>query len=146
MSINLNMKSNFINMFRLFHVNFANSVSNLIDISVNYNMKVNSIEFFPSFCVSDFSFNNNVNLFCNIDSNVIFNDEIFYNRIVSKNYSQNFYYSNDEKFQNHKLQESTFDKLILNSILFSSLISLNYYDQTVFLLNKSCSLNNVLII
>ena len=76
MSINLNMKVNFVNIFRLFRVNFASFASNLIDISVNYNTKINSTEFYRSLCVSDSSRDNNVNLFYNIDNNIIFNDEI----------------------------------------------------------------------
>ena len=63
-------------MFRLFRASFASSTSNLIDISANCNIKVNSTEFFRSLCASDFSFNNNANLFYNVDSNVIFNNEI----------------------------------------------------------------------
>ena len=77
MSINLNMEASSVNMFRLFRVRFASSASNLIDTSANYNTKVSSIEFFRSFCVSDSSFDDSANLFCNVDSNVIFSDEIF---------------------------------------------------------------------
>ena len=77
MSINLNMRINSINTFRLFRVNFASSALNLIDTSANCNIKVNSTEFFRSLCVNDSSFNNSVNLFCNVDNNLIFNDKIF---------------------------------------------------------------------
>ena len=71
------MRASSVNMFRLFRVSFASSVLNLIDISVNYNTKVSSIEFFRSLCVSDFSFDDNINLFCNVDNNVIFSDKVF---------------------------------------------------------------------
>ena len=77
MSTSLNMKANSANMFRLFRVNFASFASNLIDISANCNTEVNSIEFSRSLCVSNFSFDDNINLFCNVDSNVIFNEEVF---------------------------------------------------------------------
>ena len=77
MSINLNIKVNFVKIFRLFRVSSTNFTSILIDIFVNYNTKVNSIKFFRSLCVSDFSFDDNINLFCNIDNNFVFNDEIF---------------------------------------------------------------------
>ena len=77
MSINLNMKINSANMFRLFRASFASSVSNLINTFANYNTKVSSTEFFRSFCVNDFSLDDNANLFCNVDNNVIFSDETF---------------------------------------------------------------------
>ena len=77
MSINLNIKASFVKVFRLFRVNFANFASILIDICVNYNIKVNLIEFPRSFCVNDFSFNDNINLFYNINNNLIFNNKIF---------------------------------------------------------------------
>ena len=64
-------------MFRLFRASFASFASDLIDISVNYNTKVNSTEFFCSLHVSDSLSDDNINLFCNVDSNVIFNDEFF---------------------------------------------------------------------
>ena len=64
------MRTNFTNMFRLFRIIW-------IDTSVDYNIKINSIKFFHMLCVNDFLFNNSINLFCNIDSNVIFNDKIF---------------------------------------------------------------------
>ena len=75
MLINLNIEINFIKIFHLFGVNFMNSASILINISVNYNTKINSIKFFRLLCVNDFSFNNNINLFYNIDNNLIFNDK-----------------------------------------------------------------------
>ena len=77
MSINLNMRTSSVNMFRLFHVSFASSASNLIDTSVNYNTKVSLTEFSRPFCVSDSSLDDSANLFCNVNSNVIFSDEIF---------------------------------------------------------------------
>ena len=76
MSISLNIEVNFINIFYLFRVSSTSSALILIDIFVNYNTKVNLIEFFRSFCVNDFSFDDNVNLFYNIDNNFVFNDEI----------------------------------------------------------------------
>ena len=77
MSISLNIETSFVKIFHLFRVNFMNFASILIDISVNYNIRISLIEFFRSFCVSDFSLDDNVNLFYNIDNNLIFNDEIF---------------------------------------------------------------------
>ena len=77
MSINLNIEVNFVKISRLFRVSSTSSASILIDISVNYNTKINLIVFFRSLCVSDFSFNDNVNLFYNVDNNLIFNDKIF---------------------------------------------------------------------
>ena len=76
MSINLNIEINFVKIFHLFRVNFINFASILIDIFVNYNTRINLIEFFRSFYISNFSFDDNVNLFCNVDNNLIFNDEI----------------------------------------------------------------------
>ena len=77
MSINLNIEVNFVKIFCLFRVNFANSASILIDILVNCNIKINLIKFFRSFCVNDSSSDDNVNLFYNVNNNFIFNDEIF---------------------------------------------------------------------
>ena len=77
MSISLNMKANFVNMFRLFRISFANFASNLINISVNYNTKINLIKFLYLLCVNNSSFDDNVDLFYNVDNNVIFNDETF---------------------------------------------------------------------
>ena len=70
---------------------------------------------------------------------------LFYNRIASKNHSQNFYYSNDEKFQSHKLQKLMLSELVLNSALSLSLIFLNYYNQRIFFLNRNCSLKAITI-
>ena len=77
MSISLNIEANSVNMSRLFRVSFASFALNLIDTSVNCNTKISSTEFFRPLYISDFSSDDNVNLFCNVDSNVIFNDEIF---------------------------------------------------------------------
>ena len=77
MLVNLNIEINFVKISRLFRVNLMNFVSILIDTSVNYNTKVNLIEFFHLFCVNDFSFDNSVNLFYNVDNNFIFNNEVF---------------------------------------------------------------------
>ena len=77
MSISLNIEVNFVNISRLFRISFASFVSNLIDIFVNCNTKTSLIEFFRSFCFSDFSFDDNINLFYNVDNNEIFNDKIF---------------------------------------------------------------------
>ena len=145
-SISLNIEANSINIFCLFRVNFASSVSNRVNIFVNYNTKVNSIKFSCSFCVNDFSFNDNINLFYNIVTLTaiwFLVTRFFYNRIVSKNHSQNFYYLNNEKFQSHKLQELALNELVLNSVFSLSLIFLNYSDQTVSLSYRNCFLNNV---
>ena len=69
---------------------------------------------------------------------------LFYNRSVSKDHSQKFYYLNSEKFQSHELQELALNKLVINSFLFSSLIFLIYYDQIIFLSNKNYFSNNIL--
>ena len=76
MSINLKIEINLVKIFRLFRVSLTNFASTLIDIFVNCNMKINLIEFFYSFCVNDFSFDDNINLFCNVNNNFVFNDEI----------------------------------------------------------------------
>ena len=77
MSIHLNIEVNFVKIFRLFRVNSMNFILILIDIFVNYNTKINSIKFSCLFYVDDFLFNDNVNLFCNVDNNFVFNDKIF---------------------------------------------------------------------
>ena len=77
MSVSLNIEVNSANIFRLFYVNLMNFASILINTSANYNTKVSLTEFFRLFCISNFSFNDNVNLFCNIDNNFVFNVEIF---------------------------------------------------------------------
>ena len=77
MSISLNIEINFIKVFRLFRVSSTSFTLILINIFINYNTKINSIEFFRSLCVNDSSFNNNINLFYNVNNNLIFNDEIF---------------------------------------------------------------------
>ena len=77
MSINLNIKINFIEIFYLFRVSLINFTLILIDIFVNYNTKINLIEFFRLLCVNNFLFNNNVNLFYNVDNNFLFYNEIF---------------------------------------------------------------------
>ena len=77
MSINLNIEINFVKIFYLFRVNSTNFASILINTSVNRDTKVNLIEFFRSLCVNDFLSDDNINLFCNVDNNLIFNDEIF---------------------------------------------------------------------
>ena len=76
MLINLNIKINSVNISRLSRVSFSNFTLNLIDTSVNCNTKINLIKFSHPFCVNDFSFDDNVNLFYNINSNVIFNNKI----------------------------------------------------------------------
>ena len=70
------MKASPVNMFRLFRVSFASSALNLIDTPASCNTRVSSIEFSRPLCVNDSSSDDNVNLFYNVDSNVIFNDEI----------------------------------------------------------------------
>ena len=77
MSVSLNIEANSAKIFRLFRVSSTSFASILIDTSVNCNTEVSSTEFFRSFYVSDSSSDDNVNLFCNVDSNLIFNDEIF---------------------------------------------------------------------
>ena len=77
MSVSLNIEVNFVKIFRLFRVNFMNFASILINIFINYNTKINLIEFSRSLCVNNSLFDDNVNLFCNVDNNLIFNDEIF---------------------------------------------------------------------
>ena len=68
--------------YRIF-ILFADNVSStsftsiLINISADYKTKVSSTKFFHLLCVRNFSFNNNVNLFCNVDNNFMFNVEIF---------------------------------------------------------------------
>ena len=71
------MRASSANIFRLFRVSFASSTSDLIDISASCNMRVSSTESSRSLYVSDSSFDDNVNLFCNVDSNVIFSNETF---------------------------------------------------------------------
>ena len=71
------MKTSSINIFRLFCLSFASFALKLIDIFINYNINVNLTKFFRSFRVINFLFDDNVNLFCNVNSNIIFNDEIF---------------------------------------------------------------------
>ena len=77
MSINFNIEINSVNIFRLFYVSLISFAKILINIPVKNNMKINSIQLSRLFCVSNSSFNNNVNLFYNINSNLIFNVEIF---------------------------------------------------------------------
>ena len=77
MSINLNIEVNFIKIFHLFRINFTNSASILIDIFINCNIKINLIKFFCSFCVNNSLFNDNINLFCNVNNNFVFNNKIF---------------------------------------------------------------------
>ena len=60
-----------------FHINFANFALILINTSVDYNIKINLIKFFYLFYVHNFSLNNNINLFCNINNNLMFNNKIF---------------------------------------------------------------------
>ena len=69
MSINLNIEINFVKIFRLFRVSFMNFALILINTFVNYNTKVNSNEIFHLFCVNDSLFDDNVDLFCNINNN-----------------------------------------------------------------------------
>ena len=146
MLINLNIEASFVNIFRPFRANFTSSTSNLIDISVNCNTRIDSTEFFCSLYVDDSSSDDSVNIFCNVNSNMIFNDTRFsHNQIVSKNHLQSFYYSNDEKVQSHKLQEFALSEFILNSAFFSLINSLNYYIQTISLSSKNCFLHNVFI-
>ena len=77
MSVSLNIEINFVKIFRLFRVSFTSFASILIDIFVNYDTKINLIKFFRSFYINEFSFDDSVNLFYNINNNFIFNDEIF---------------------------------------------------------------------
>ena len=77
MSINLNIEIDFVKISRLFRVNSTNFTLILIDIFVNCNIKINLIEFFRSFYVNNFSFDDNINLICNVDNNFIFNNKIF---------------------------------------------------------------------
>ena len=84
--------------------------------------------------------------FATLTTTLYLTSRSFYNRIVLTNCSQNFCYSNDEKFRNHKQLKFTLNKFVSSFISFSSLIFLDYYDQTAFLLNKNCFLNNIFIV
>ena len=77
MLISLNIEINFVNISHLLRISFTSSVSNLINIFANCNIKFNSIEFSRPLCINDSSLDDDINLFYNVNSNVIFNDEIF---------------------------------------------------------------------
>ena len=75
--MNLKIETSSANIFRLFRINSTNFASILINISVNNNIKISLTKFFRLLSDNNFSVNNNVNLFCNINNNFIFNVETF---------------------------------------------------------------------
>ena len=79
MLISLNIEVNFVNIFYLFRISLISFALMLINISINCNIKINSTEFFQSLYVNDFMFDDNVNLFCNADSNLNSTSKSFHN-------------------------------------------------------------------
>ncbi len=49
----------------------------LIKTSISYNIKARLFNIFYLLCANKFLLNNNINLFCNIKSNLVFNNKIF---------------------------------------------------------------------